>query len=641
MSQAIKPSFHVFQDIDGQPLENGNIYVGIAGQSPIAQANRVQVYWDADLTIPATQPIRTISGYPMRSGSPSMFFVAEDDYSLQVSDRSNSSIYAKLSGNAVDSGVVAFTSAGTGSVSRAVSSKISDVVSVKDFGAVGDGVTDDTAEVTAADIYAESINATLSFPAGDYLIVSTYSFLSNVSMDGGAIYSASRMTFTRGFTSKPYWSLKTQFAGIVGKVDVRWCGALGDGSGDTPTDTGDDISSAAWNTWENTLFKTSLAWSPYGGGSFTAPTGRTVPFLNTDSWDYIGANLACWSNGRGTTYFPAGSYVINVADTTFTANRGIILMRGLEQSLIGDGKYITSIETVENNAFFAANNVGSQNTYCIINLYRTGGAPTSIRDFSLIGPLGYATTNLNLTLINCYNINGVDFSNLWLSVGSRGIYAETNSGDSHMSNCTSEYLFNATLYTDATSEINVDFCNFWASGDLTLQTGITALGLCHVTNTRFIEFTGYSVNAAYGIMSGCLVSSLIAENIAVQFDGNAVITGNYFDIDADGYAVQVGENSSITGNYFKQESNHPCLNCGDGTASSATNLVISGNTFIKTNAAAEVQNYSVTAYESGVGYTTGATASMFLTSNTFQGRALTTIGTASIKSNIFSGVFTA
>jgi len=102
------------------------------------------------------------------------------------------------------------------------------------------------------------------------------------------------------------------------------------------------------------------------------------------------------------------------------------------------------------------------------------------------------------------------------------------------------------------------------------------------------------------------------------------------------------KDSSIVGNYFKNSTNHPSLNCGDGaTANSATNLVISGNTFIQDSAAVEVQNYAITAFESGVGYTTGATASMFITSNTFQGRALTVIGTASIKSNIFAGVFTA
>jgi hypothetical protein len=43
-----------------------------------------------------------------------------------------------------------FIQAGTGAVQRTVESKLQDVVSVKDFGAVGNGVADDTAAVTAA-----------------------------------------------------------------------------------------------------------------------------------------------------------------------------------------------------------------------------------------------------------------------------------------------------------------------------------------------------------------------------------------------------------------------------------------------------------------------------------------------------------
>jgi polygalacturonase len=39
---------------------------------------------------------------------------------------------------------ITYDPAGTGAVSRTVQSKLRDVVSVKDFGAVGDGVTDDT-----------------------------------------------------------------------------------------------------------------------------------------------------------------------------------------------------------------------------------------------------------------------------------------------------------------------------------------------------------------------------------------------------------------------------------------------------------------------------------------------------------------
>lgn len=66
-----------------------------------------------------------------------------------------------------------FAQAGAGAVTRTVDSKLKDVVSVKDFGAVGDGVTDDTAAIQAA-VNAATISCGYVYlPAGTYKISST------------------------------------------------------------------------------------------------------------------------------------------------------------------------------------------------------------------------------------------------------------------------------------------------------------------------------------------------------------------------------------------------------------------------------------------------------------------------------------
>lgn len=70
---------------------------------------------------------------------------------------------------------VTFLAAGSGASQRTVLDKLRDVVSVKDFGAVGDGVADDTAAIQAA--LAASNN--VSFPFGTYRITNTISITGN------------------------------------------------------------------------------------------------------------------------------------------------------------------------------------------------------------------------------------------------------------------------------------------------------------------------------------------------------------------------------------------------------------------------------------------------------------------------------
>lgn len=166
---SINPPFPVFPDTDGQPLEDGYIWIGVAGLNPLT--NPIVVYWDAALTLPAGQPVRTINGFPSRAGTPARLY-ANSDYSIQVQNKNGSLVYS--SSNATDimsSELVTFIQAGVGAVQRTAQSKMRDFVSVKDFGAAGDGVANDTAAFTLALNYVASLGGGLiRIPLGTYVL---------------------------------------------------------------------------------------------------------------------------------------------------------------------------------------------------------------------------------------------------------------------------------------------------------------------------------------------------------------------------------------------------------------------------------------------------------------------------------------
>jgi hypothetical protein len=189
-SLSIQPPFPIFTGIDGQPLENGYVWIGVANLDP--EGNPIAVYWDEALTIPAPQPIRTVSGYPARAGSPARLYV-DSDYSIRVLDKNGTLVYgAPKSTELLSSEFVTFVQAGLGAITTTVQTKLRESVSVKDFGAVGDGVADDTAAIQATFAFIQSQGGGgILFPTGTYNIACPIGgvLVSLSNLEGVAIYS--------------------------------------------------------------------------------------------------------------------------------------------------------------------------------------------------------------------------------------------------------------------------------------------------------------------------------------------------------------------------------------------------------------------------------------------------------------------
>lgn len=97
--------------------------------------------------------------------------------------------------------LIGFVQSGSGAVSLSAQNKMRQILNVKDFGAVGDGVADDTAEIQLAIAQAVSSGQTLHFDVGVYLVkdITTTSF--NMTADQGAVLKlASGGTFLLDIT---------------------------------------------------------------------------------------------------------------------------------------------------------------------------------------------------------------------------------------------------------------------------------------------------------------------------------------------------------------------------------------------------------------------------------------------------------
>jgi hypothetical protein len=179
---SIEVPFPVFQDRDGQPLENGYIFLGVANLNP--QVNPVIAYFDEALTIPAAQPLRTINGYISNAGTPAQVYVDAVNFSILVQDSKGSMVYSFPDGTGIspDACGVTYDPPFTGGVAYPVCEKLEQTVSVKDFGAVGDGVSDDTAAILTA--ISASSGKQLVMPAGTYLVSSEIAISVQCSIEG-------------------------------------------------------------------------------------------------------------------------------------------------------------------------------------------------------------------------------------------------------------------------------------------------------------------------------------------------------------------------------------------------------------------------------------------------------------------------
>ena len=180
----LTPPIPVFFDLNGHALENGYIYIGTSNLNP--ETNPINVYWDEAGTILAAQPLRTSNGNVVRNGIAARVYTSSDTFSITIRDKngslvlttpnaSSTSILQTNLASSSGSSLVGFIQGGTGAVATTMQTKARRIIDVKDFGAVGDGVTDDSAAIQNAINYAATFprGADVVYPPGGYYVSTT------------------------------------------------------------------------------------------------------------------------------------------------------------------------------------------------------------------------------------------------------------------------------------------------------------------------------------------------------------------------------------------------------------------------------------------------------------------------------------
>lgn len=163
-----------FFDNNGVPLSGGKLHVYEAGTTTLAVT-----YTSRSASTPNSNPIILDSAGRVSEEiwvDPGVF------YKFTLSDANSVVLWTKdnipgiIAEDTLSADIISYNPPFTGAVTSnyTVADKLAQYVSVKDFGAVGDGITDDTVAIqTAIDALQNANGGRLMFPNGEYYITST------------------------------------------------------------------------------------------------------------------------------------------------------------------------------------------------------------------------------------------------------------------------------------------------------------------------------------------------------------------------------------------------------------------------------------------------------------------------------------
>lgn len=512
MTANIISPYPYFTDTTGAALDAGSIYIGVAGADP--RTSPVTVYQDEAGTVTWAQPLRTVLGYAAYQGSPARIFVSAPTHSIMVFDSrgrevfrnfsASSFIFASSLSAASGSSLIGYTAYTT------VQEKLSEFVTPYDYGAVGDGTTDDTTAVQAA---LSSTAKHVYLPAGQFRITGTVtSAVDDRTIDGpGALTATTPVAIAMTVTgARNEVAVNVNGNNQIG-VGIRFEGAV------LPIVSGGRIR----NLYSSTANCAGLFFSDTQAGFIVR--GVTITDVNSPGNGTLGdSNGFSRGIGIGLSGDPTGNSVI-------------------------EGCYISNIIGEEGDAIAAGS--GGGGTYYRLDLTVKGNV---IRGFTR---RAIKTQGSNVRVI------GNSISNDWTSdtqVPNRANVIDFVQGsdciarDNDLYNC--NFFNQVSVFAvagEAWDNILVSGNTFWGLSDSTTSTlvSITPTGSAEVTFTNgsanitstdalpaigaAVQFltsgtlpTNFSTGATYFVRSSVTVSGTTTITVSATPSGAAIVAGS-------------------------------------------------------------------------------------------------------------------